>query len=100
MSLGPGVDRIELFIWLLDFDWCPGIGIGGGIRNIEFGINGCELGTICYELDCELGCELGYDACYQSVKDPRMATFFRCLPVAIFFEDCLRRCSVLPLFSA
>ena len=94
MSLAPGDCRIILFIWLLLFDWWPGIGIGGGTRNIEFGTKGCESGTT----DCELGCESDYDS-FQSSKDPKMATFFRFLPVLIFFELCLRRCSVFPLFS-
>ena len=95
MSLWPGVDRIELFIWLFDLDWWPGIGMGGGMRNAEFSNNGCKLATT----GCEFGC-CAYWASFQSCREPLMSIFLRCLPVVIFFELCLRRFSVLPLFSA
>ena len=56
---------------------------------------GCESAIYDYELSCEpVFCEF-----CQSFRVPRMATFFRCLPVAILFEPDLRRWSVLPLFS-
>ena len=62
--------------------------------NIDVWIIGC--GSAIY--GCELSCEPGSCEFCQSLRVPRMATFFRCLPVAILFEPRLRRCIVLPLF--
>ena len=98
MSFSPGVCRIWLLVWLLLLDWWPGIDEAGDCAetlNIEVWIIGYESTIYGYELSYDPG----FYEFYQSLSVPRMATFFRCLPVAILFEPDFRRCSVLPLFS-